>query len=143
MKIKIAILALASFLMVSSGPTVLAEKSFSGFSVTDIFVEDDKGTDSSSDDESVIADLIEDAKEPGVDSPLTALILKIINILTLLVGTFAFVMILIGGFIFATSGGDESRVDKGKSLLTQAIVGLVFAFLSYSIVVFVQSFLYS
>lgn len=140
MKIKIALLSLASFLMLMTGPTVLADKDFSGFNVSDIFVEEVVDGE----EQSIIGDLQTEAEsDPGVSSPAMAFILRIINVLTLLVGTFAFVMILIGGFIFATSGGDESKVDKGKSILTQAIVGLVFAFLSYSIVLFVQSFLYS
>lgn len=67
-----------------------------------------------------------------------ALILRVINILTLFVGTFAFIMIIIGGFFFATAT-EESRIDKGKAILTQALVGLVIAFMSYFIVSFVQS----
>jgi len=144
MKIKLLILTLASFLLVSMSPLTLASKDFSGFSVTDIFIEDEgEDLESTKDDESIIKDLIEEADaNDNVSSPVMAFILKLINILSLLVGTFAFVMILIGGFIFATSGGDEGQVDKGKAILTQAIVGLVLAFLSYTIVLFVQSFFY-
>jgi hypothetical protein len=141
MKIKIAVLTLASFLMLMSVPTMAIAKDFSGFDVSEIFVEEvtDDG------EQSIIGKLEETAAkdETGNTSPAMLLILRAINILTLLVGTFAFVMILIGGFVFATSGGDETKVDKGKAILTQSIVGLVFAFLSYSIVVFVQSFLYN
>lgn len=146
MKFKLSLVALASFLMVSLAPLSLAntEKDFSSFDVGSIFIEDDKGTETTEDDESVIGDLrAETEANANVSSPAMALILRVINILSLLVGTFAFVMILIGGFIFATSGGDEGQVDKGKAILQQSIVGLVFAFLSYSIVLFIQSFFYN
>lgn len=71
-----------------------------------------------------------------------AVILRAINLLTLLVGTFSFVMILIGGIMFVTAGGEENRIDKAKAILNQAIVGTFLAFLAYFMVVFVQSFFY-
>ncbi len=41
-----------------------------------------------------------------------------------------------------SSEGDDNRVQKGKTILTQAIIGLVLAFSSYVLVTFVQSLLY-
>lgn len=75
-------------------------------------------------------------------SPAGAIILRAINILSLLVGTFAFILILIGGFMMITAGGDESKVDRAKNLLTQAVTGTFLAFMAYFIVVFIQSFFY-
>ena len=83
-----------------------------------------------------------DAAEAENISPAAALILRVINILILLIGTFAFVMIVIGGFLYSTSAGDESQRDRGTAILTQSALGLVIAFGSYFIVTFIQSFFY-
>ena len=91
--------------------------------------------------ESLTADLIEKAAQENT-SPVGALLLRAINLLTLIIGTFAVIMIIIGGFMFASSNGDESKIDRGKALITQALSGLVIAFLSYYIVVFIGSFLF-
>jgi hypothetical protein len=90
--------------------------------------------------ESLTQQLIDAEEEAG--SAAAALILRVINILSLLIGTFAFVMIIIGGFIWSTSAGDESKVDRGKAILTQSLAGLAIAFLSYFIVTFILSFFF-
>lgn len=41
------------------------------------------------------------------------------------VGALLLVLIVYGGFVYATSSGDESKVEKGKNILTYAIVGIV------------------
>lgn len=112
-----------------------AIKDTSSFDVFDIFSIDEahEGT--------TAADLEAEAAAKGT-SPIGVLILRAINILMLLIGTFAFVMIIIGGVMFATAGGEESSIDRGKAILTQAIFGLVIAFMSYMIVAFIQSFFY-
>lgn len=78
----------------------------------------------------------------GHDSIAIALILRVINVLSLLIGTFAFVVILYSGIMMVTAGGDENRIDRSKGILIQAIFGLVLAFSAYFIVIFVQSFFY-
>src|SRR3989338_1303884 len=83
----------------------------------------------------------EDAEQKGT-SRAGAEILRAINILTLLVGTFAFVVIMYGGFMLVTANGEESKIERGKCILLQAILGLFLAFLAYFIVSFVQSFFY-
>ncbi|MBT5516461.1 hypothetical protein HOK22_00955, partial [Candidatus Peregrinibacteria bacterium] len=71
-----------------------------------------------------------------------AALLRAINILSLLVGTFAFVMLMIGGFIFIVSGGNETQIDRGKSIMAQSVLGLVVALLAYFIVTAVLAFFY-
>lgn len=44
-----------------------------------------------------------------------------------------FVMFVIGGFLWLTSGGDEQRLAKAKGTLTWAIVGLILYLTSYVI----------
>ncbi len=82
------------------------------------------------------------AKENNISIP-AAILIRIIDILLLLIGSFAFVTLFYAGVMFVTAGGDEGKIDKAKGMFTPAILGLVVAFLSYYIVTFVQSFFYS
>lgn len=127
-----------------SAPLAFAEedksaqiKDSSSFDVFDIFSPEEPEDG----DEITESDILSEAEAAGT-SPAGIIILRAINILSLLIGTFAFVMIIIGGFMFATAGGEESKVDRGKAILLQSIFGLIIAFLSYMIVTFIQSFFY-
>jgi hypothetical protein len=46
-------------------------------------------------------------------------------------------LIIYAGFLYLTSRGDESQVEKAKNLLTAAIIGAVIVFAAYSISYFV------
>lgn len=50
-----------------------------------------------------------------------------------IVGVVAGVFLLIGGFQYATAGGDKTRVESGKKRITNAMMGLILAFGSYII----------
>ena len=89
-----------------------------------------------------IAENIQREAEENQTSVAGALLLRAINILSLLVGTFAMLMLMYGGFTFITSGGDEGRTDKGKAVIGQAIGGLAIALMSYIIVTVVLSFFF-
>lgn len=60
-----------------------------------------------------------------------------INGLLGLVGVISILFIIIGGFRYITSGGNEEAAESGKKILTNAIIGLVVVILSYVIVVVV------
>jgi len=62
------------------------------------------------------------------------IIIKIINWFLTFLASLSVLMIVVAGIMYITSGGDEGRVDKAKSWLTYAIVGLVVALLGYVIV---------
>lgn len=62
---------------------------------------------------------------------------KIINILSIIVGIIAVVMIIYGGFKYITSGGDTGNVSAAKNTLIFAIVGLIIVALAQFIVHFV------
>lgn len=112
------------------------------FEVFEILEVSDSTSNNSDSASTTLSDsLEEEAKEKGT-SIAGAIILRVINILTLLVGTFAFVTIMYGGFMLVTANGEESKIERGKGILLQAIVGLFLAFLAYFIVAFVQSFFY-
>ena len=61
----------------------------------------------------------------------------IITILIWLVGVLAVIMIIYGGIIYTTSGGDPGKVKKGKDTIIYGIVGLIIAILAFVIVNFV------
>lgn len=61
----------------------------------------------------------------------------IINILSLVVGVVAVIMIVIGGFRYIISGGDSGNVTAAKNTILYAIVGLVIVALAQVIVRFV------
>lgn len=73
---------------------------------------------------------------PGVNSP-EALIGKVIKAIMGIVGSIALVMFIYGGFVWMMAGGNSQAVDKGKSILMWAAVGLIVIFSSYALVRFV------
>jgi len=52
-------------------------------------------------------------------------------------GVIAVVIILLGGFKWMTSGGNDEKVKKAKALIFQGIIGLVIVLSSYAIASFV------
>ena len=59
---------------------------------------------------------------------------KIINIVSVVVGSVSVIMIIIGGFRYIISGGDSGGVTAGKNTILYAIVGLVIVLFSQVIV---------
>lgn len=121
--------------------TTEPESEYSNFNVFEVL----DVTDSTSDNVDNGTDLVKNLQDEAAaknTSVAGALILRAINILSLLVGTFAFLMIMYGGFMMVTAGGDQSMIDRSKNVLTQSIFGLILAFMAYFIVTFVQSFFY-
>jgi cytochrome bd-type quinol oxidase subunit 2 len=62
---------------------------------------------------------------------------QIINIMSLVVGVVAVIMIIIGGLRYITSGGDSGNVTNAKNTILYAVVGLVVVALAQVIVRFV------
>jgi len=60
------------------------------------------------------------------------------NIVTTLllpvVGILFMIMLLIGGILYITSAGNEQRAERGKKVLTAAIIGLLIVTLSYTLI---------
>lgn len=67
----------------------------------------------------------------------TSLVKNIINLLIYLIGIISVIMVVIGGLKYTTSQGDASGLSSAKNTILYAIVGLVIAVLSFSIVNFV------
>ncbi len=64
-------------------------------------------------------------------------VLNIITFVLGLLGLIAVIMILYGGFIWLTAGGNEDKVDQAKKIISAAAVGLVVILVSWAIVNFV------
>lgn len=75
-------------------------------------------------------------------TPVVNFILDIINFITRVLGAVAIVLIIIGGLMMIVSEGEENRLEKGKTIFTSAIIGLVIVMFSYIVVRFVQSLFY-
>jgi hypothetical protein len=64
-------------------------------------------------------------------------VMNIITYVLGLLGLIAVVMILYGGFIWMTAGGNEDKVDTAKQIISSAAIGLVIILISWAIVTFV------
>lgn len=72
-------------------------------------------------------------KGTGTNS-LYKLIQNVINLLLMIIGIIAVIMIIIGGIRYVTSGGDAGQTKMAKDTILYAIVGLVVAIMSYALV---------
>lgn len=68
------------------------------------------------------------------------LIYNAIFLLLTIAGSAAVLFIIVGGFWYITSAGNEEQAEKGKSTLLNAIIGIVVIVLSYVIINVVSSF---
>lgn len=64
-------------------------------------------------------------------------IFSIIRSALSLLGIVFILLTIYAGFLWMTAGGDEGNIDKAKSILTAAVIGLAIIFLSYAITLFV------
>ena len=68
---------------------------------------------------------------------LTAEIHNIVNVLLIIVGIAAVIMIIVGGLRYVFSAGDANNTKGAKDTILYAAIGLVVAILAYAIVNFV------
>ena len=69
------------------------------------------------------------------------LINLIISFLTVIAGLAFFIYFVIGGVTWVTAGGDKGNVDKAKTMMTNATIGMVIIAASYAIVWIIQTVL--
>jgi hypothetical protein len=55
------------------------------------------------------------------------------------VGVIFLVLMIAGGLLWMTAAGNEERVTKAKSLITNAVIGMVIVFSAYAITYFVTN----
>lgn len=82
------------------------------------------------------ASIITDPKGPPVKDrqAITDLITRLTQIVVAAAGIIAVAMIVWGGILYLTSGGNEERRGKGRQTLTWAIIGLIVTICAYVIV---------
>lgn len=68
------------------------------------------------------------------DTSVSGFILKIINIALAVAGLIAVLFLIIGGFRYITSAGNEETAESAKKIITNAIIGIVVIILSFVIV---------
>ena len=69
-----------------------------------------------------------------ISSGVKSIAITVIDILSLVVGIVAVIMIIYGGFRYITSGGESGSVSSAKNTLIYAIVGLILVALAQVIV---------
>jgi hypothetical protein len=75
---------------------------------------------------------------PGqANQKLNNIIHTVINLLSLVVGVVAVIMIIIGGLRYITSGGSDTSVTGAKNTILYAIIGLIIVALAQVMVRFV------
>lgn len=87
-----------------------------------------------------IANAPTNCEEPSASNRgFNALLTRIINILSVIIGVIAVIMIIFGGLRYITSGGDSTRVGNAKNTILYALIGLIIVALAQIIVRFVLS----
>ncbi len=69
----------------------------------------------------------------GADD-IPSLIAIVIRILLMIGGAIAVLFVIIGGYQYLTSGGNDEDAEKGKKTLTNAIIGIIIITLAWVIV---------
>jgi len=72
--------------------------------------------------------------EPASFKDLETIFSNILTFALPLLAIVLFLMLIVGGFKFITSGGDPQKTASAKSTITWALGGLIFAALAYLII---------
>ena len=68
-------------------------------------------------------------------------IVELINILLGILGTIFLILVLYGGFLWMTAGGNDDQAGKGRTVIRNAVIGLIVVFISFSLTTFVINIL--
>lgn len=75
----------------------------------------------------------------GTPGDLSTILTTVTNILLFLMGAVSVIMIIIGGFRYVTSQGDQTQMQSAKNTILYAVIGVVVSIAAYAIVSFVVS----
>ena len=78
-----------------------------------------------------------DETNGGTTKSVGDVITSAVNFLSIIVGIIGTIMVIVGGFKYITSGGNDKGVSSAKSTITYALIGLVVAALAQVLVHFV------
>jgi len=62
------------------------------------------------------------------------LIFNVIDLLLFFAGAVAVIFVIIGGYQYITSNGNDEAAEKGRKTFTNAIIGVIVIVLSYTII---------
>jgi hypothetical protein len=77
----------------------------------------------------------------GSQNGIATLILNVAKWVIYIVGALAVIFLIWGALLYLTSAGDEGRAKSGKKTIINAVVGLILAILSFTIVNLIQTIL--
>ena len=69
----------------------------------------------------------------------TVIIARLIRTVISFLGVIAVVIVVYGGFMYMTAGGNDERVKKAKKTITNGLIGLVIVLMSFAIAQFIVS----
>ncbi|HEX9664391.1 MAG TPA: hypothetical protein VGA49_01065 [Patescibacteria group bacterium] len=78
-----------------------------------------------------------DEAEFGTQTDLSQIVGAIIQTFLGFLGVVALILIIYGGYMWMTAGGNEEKVKKAQTLLRNAVIGLIIISLAYAITAFV------
>lgn len=81
-----------------------------------------------------------DGGEVATIQCLECIILQVFHIAVRLAGIAVFIMLIIGGFRYLTSGGDPKGAESARKTITYAIFGLVLILAAWFILNFISTF---
>lgn len=68
------------------------------------------------------------------------LIVNVLGTATTFVGLAAFIMLIVGGFLYLTSGGSSKGAEAARQTMTYAIIGIIVALMATFLLRFVAGF---
>lgn len=110
------------------------------FSLTPIFVEgsfsfiDNTGLKTTADKTGHTKQKLFNSPE-SLETGAGAIVMMVLSLL----GVIFMVLIIFGGVLWMTAGGNEQRVDKAKTTITRAVIGLAVVLLAYAMSIFIVS----
>lgn len=69
------------------------------------------------------------------------LVSNVISVAFIVAAVTTFILLVIGGINWITSGGDKAKIDTAQKMITNAIIGLAIVAASYAIYTLVLDFL--
>jgi len=82
--------------------------------------------------------LIEFGTQAGLGNrSLGEVIGAVVKVVLSILGLVATILLIAGGFMWMTSGGNEEKVGKAKQLMGAAIIGLVIVLIAYAAATFI------
>ncbi|HKL17064.1 MAG TPA: pilin [Patescibacteria group bacterium] len=71
------------------------------------------------------------------ETELVEVIGNVIRIVIGFIGLIALVIFIVGGFMWMTAGGSEDQIKKAKSLMKNAVIGIIIVVLAYAATTFI------